>query len=159
MRGCTLAPGIISISPLAQLGNESKFNSAVAKIAHYSRRVLFFRCRIEFPQTHLTDDTHRNAKPRVAPDAPASAQQRAAAAARLANCAGFSSLPQCCLSLEPARLRNSCVEGFLASEKSGCQPRRLARCNMLPQWLKNKRLVMFTLFTGTNVKLNELLSD
>lgn len=63
MRGCTLALGIISISTLAQLGNESKFNSAVAKIAHYSRRVLFFRCRIEFPCTHLTDDTHRNAKP------------------------------------------------------------------------------------------------
>lgn len=76
MRGCTLAPGIISISPLAQLGNESKFNSAVAKIAHYSRRVLFFRRRIEFPRTHLTDDTRRNAKPRVAPDEPASAQRR-----------------------------------------------------------------------------------
>lgn len=113
MRGCTLAPGIISISPLAQLGNESKFNSAVAKIAHYSRRVLFFRRRIEFPRTHLTDDTRRNAKPRVAPDEPA------AVPARFGKLRRVSFAPAVFFSLEPARLRNSCVEGFLAWEKSG----------------------------------------
>lgn len=105
MRGCTLALGIISISTLAQLGNESKFNSAVAKIAHYSQRVLFFRCRIEFPRTHLTDDTHRNAKPTLhqMPTACDERQRQGFQIAQFFFCVF--------LSLEPTNLTNKVHEG------------------------------------------------